>query len=182
MIRYRGANPIQHALLNGDAETGVSIIDLHPDRFDAGRILMQKVMEIPEDVVYTTLAARLAQCGAEMMMSVLGDVEGRLAHAREQDEALVTPAPKIPPEKSRVDFAQQNVAEIVRLYRATERVYCYFRDKRVKLIGVREVYCCAAIGVTYSSIVSGRKETARLHSQIHSQAGLLCLERTVCWW
>jgi folate-dependent phosphoribosylglycinamide formyltransferase PurN len=39
--RYRGASPIQYALLNGDRETGVSIIDVHPSIMDGGRILAQ---------------------------------------------------------------------------------------------------------------------------------------------
>jgi methionyl-tRNA formyltransferase len=39
--RFRGASPIQHAIMHGDIETGVSIIELHPHQFDAGRILSQ---------------------------------------------------------------------------------------------------------------------------------------------
>jgi methionyl-tRNA formyltransferase len=40
--RYRGAAPIYHAMLNDEKETGVSVIELDPDRFDAGKILLQK--------------------------------------------------------------------------------------------------------------------------------------------
>jgi len=40
--RYRGAAPIQHALINGETETGISIIDVHPTKFDGGRVLLQQ--------------------------------------------------------------------------------------------------------------------------------------------
>lgn len=45
--KYRGPAPIHHALLNGDALTGVSVIEIDPRAFDVGRILMQKSVEIP---------------------------------------------------------------------------------------------------------------------------------------
>lgn len=42
--KYRGAAPIQHTILAGDDETGVTVQELHPEKFDAGRILNQKIV------------------------------------------------------------------------------------------------------------------------------------------
>lgn len=48
--QYRGAAPIHHALLNGDATTGVSVIEIDPRAFDVGRVLLQRPRDIPEGV------------------------------------------------------------------------------------------------------------------------------------
>lgn len=48
--KYRGPAPIHHALLNGDATTGVSVIEIDPRAFDVGRILLQKEFGIPEAI------------------------------------------------------------------------------------------------------------------------------------
>lgn len=48
--KYRGPAPIHHALLNGDATTGVSVIEIDPRAFDVGRILMQKPLVIPDGI------------------------------------------------------------------------------------------------------------------------------------
>lgn len=50
MRQYRGAAPIHHALLNGDATTGVSVIEIDPRAFDVGRVLLQRSRDVPEGV------------------------------------------------------------------------------------------------------------------------------------
>lgn len=45
VVQYRGSAPIPHAILNGETSTGISVIEVHPERFDAGAVLYQK--EVP---------------------------------------------------------------------------------------------------------------------------------------
>ena len=61
--KYRGASPIQYALLNGDAVTGVSIIEISKLKFDAGAILTKDEYSIKENDNYEKLALNLADIG-----------------------------------------------------------------------------------------------------------------------
>ena len=74
---YRGSAPIQHAIINGDRETGISIIDLDQSRFDAGRILKQSRFQIPnhEHIRYQELHDFLALKGGEDLVDVIQNLE-----------------------------------------------------------------------------------------------------------
>ncbi len=61
--RYRGASPIQYALLNGDQEAGVSIIEISKNKFDAGKILLQEELHINPTARYEELQMELAVLG-----------------------------------------------------------------------------------------------------------------------
>jgi methionyl-tRNA formyltransferase len=60
---YRGACPIQHALLNRDTESGVSIIEISPKKFDAGAIISQKSLPIASTTTFAELSVDLAKLG-----------------------------------------------------------------------------------------------------------------------
>jgi len=61
--KYRGASPIQYSLLNGDKETGVSIIEISKGKFDAGKIFIQEKVQIEPTMRYNELAMELAVTG-----------------------------------------------------------------------------------------------------------------------
>ena len=73
--RYRGASPIQYTLLNGDKETGMSIIEISKGKFDAGRILMQIKTEVPEISRYNDLAQELSVLGGNGLVNLLKDFD-----------------------------------------------------------------------------------------------------------
>ncbi|NLG84974.1 MAG: methionyl-tRNA formyltransferase [Firmicutes bacterium] len=101
--RYRGAAPIQRALMNGDEVTGVTIMQLD-EGWDTGPLLSQRVVEIRPDDNAGTLHDRLAVVGAELLVETLAALaEGRIS-PRPQDEAAATRAPKIRPEEMRIDW------------------------------------------------------------------------------
>lgn len=85
--QYRGPAPLHWPLLNGDAETGVSVIKLHPDRFDAGDILQQETIPLQEHTTYTQLYEQTRTRGAQMLVSMIesGNMEQLLQNARKQD-------------------------------------------------------------------------------------------------
>ncbi len=101
--RYRGAAPIQWAILKGEKVTGVTVISMN-ERLDAGDILGQKQVDIEEDDTAGTLHDRLATAGGEILAHVLDGMEkGNVLHQK-QDDALATFAPKLRREDGRIEW------------------------------------------------------------------------------
>lgn len=109
--RWRGAAPINAAILAGDHETGNSVITL-ADRIDAGLILGQTRRPIDPDVTAGELHDLLAEDGPGVVLEVLGRHAAHADHPVTQDESRVTIAPKMSRKDARIDFAQP--AEIAR--------------------------------------------------------------------
>ena len=114
--RWRGASPIQHALLAGDAETGISLMKM-TEGLDCGDVLAQSRVAIEAGWSAAELHDALAPLGAEMLAAALGDVESLLAAARPQDEALATYAPRLSKAQAEVDW-RKPAAELEREVRA----------------------------------------------------------------
>ncbi|MDP8215425.1 MAG: methionyl-tRNA formyltransferase [Candidatus Euphemobacter frigidus] len=101
--RYRGAAPIQWALINGEVETGVTIISIS-DRMDAGYIFAQAPVAIfPEDNA-ETLGHRLAERGGELLSDVVEKLAQGSLVPRPQDESKVTLAPRLSKEDGRINW------------------------------------------------------------------------------
>jgi methionyl-tRNA formyltransferase len=97
--KYRGAAPIQHAILNGETETGVTIMQMEPT-LDTGPILLQRACPIlPEDDA-GTLEAKLAKLGADLLIETLRALEQGTVTPQPQDHSLATYAPPITREHS----------------------------------------------------------------------------------
>ena len=93
--KYRGAGPIQWALMNGDKTTGVTIFQIKAS-VDTGDILMQKEIDILENDNMLSLGMRLCTHGADLMINVLDKIEiNKQVKGLVQDSGLATPAPKI---------------------------------------------------------------------------------------
>lgn len=105
--RWRGAAPINAAILAGDAVTGNSIITL-ADRMDAGLILAQTEPPVPIDPLITAgeLHDRLAAGGPALVERVLSEHSAGSLSARHQDESLVTIATKLSKSDGLIDFHQ----------------------------------------------------------------------------
>lgn len=103
--RWRGAAPIQRALLAGDRETGITIMQMD-EGLDTGAILLQERVPIARDETSASLAAELAILGGQLMLTALeGVAEGRLA-ATPQPEQGITYAPKIARKEGRLDWRE----------------------------------------------------------------------------
>jgi methionyl-tRNA formyltransferase len=101
--RWRGAAPVQRAILAGDRETGVSIMQMD-EGLDTGDVLRVARCEVSEDDTAGSLHDRLARLGAETLLETLQSVsEGRLQPVP-QDEALATYAPRIEKQETRLDW------------------------------------------------------------------------------
>lgn len=106
--KFRGAAPVQHAMLAGEAETGVTIIRL-VEEMDAGDILDVAKTEIRQDDTAGTLTDRLARLGARALVETLEKVETGTAVFTPQDEAEATYAPKVTGADAAIDWTRDAV-------------------------------------------------------------------------
>jgi len=115
--RWRGAAPIHRALLAGDKETGVTIMEVVP-ALDAGAMVGKGVVPIRDTDTTQTLHDALARMGAELMVQAMSELakDGALPSVQ-QDESLVTYAHKLGKSESAIDW-QNSAAEISRQVRA----------------------------------------------------------------
>ncbi len=143
--KYRGAAPINHALLNGDSQTGVTVQRVVP-RVDAGPVVKQKSTEILADETAEDLHDRLAVFGAECLAEVIKAVlAGKELPERYQDESEVTYAPKLKKEDGRIDWnkSAESIKNHVRGLTPWPGAYCHFLgQKRKEKVTVQQVSCC----------------------------------------
>ncbi len=100
--RWRGAAPINRAILAGDRETGVSIMKMD-EQLDHGPVLAVRETPIGEREDAFDLTTRLAQMGAELLVQTLENLDGVGAVA--QDHARATPAPKLSKEEGELEWS-----------------------------------------------------------------------------
>jgi methionyl-tRNA formyltransferase len=112
---YRGAAPVNRAIINGDAETGVTTM-LLASRMDAGPMLMQRRTPIGPEETVGEVTARLAELGAGLLVVTLDGLVSGIVQPRDQDEALATFAPKMQKEDGLIDWTR-GAREIVNLVR-----------------------------------------------------------------
>ncbi len=103
--RWRGASPIQHALLAGDSQSGITLMKMSAG-LDCGDIVARRRIAIADDWSAAELHDALAPLGAEMLTEVLDDIEPRLAAAEPQDESLATYAPRLTKAQAEVDWGK----------------------------------------------------------------------------
>ena len=136
--RWRGAAPIQAAVLAGDAEYGVSIMRM-VKRMDAGNVILQAPTPILDDETYGELQLRLSELGALAIVEALTLLSLGPTNETVQDETLVTYAPKVEREQAQVDWSRdaRAVACTVRAYDPRPGAFTVQRGLDVKLFGVR---------------------------------------------
>ena len=103
--KYRGAAPINWAVLNGDSETGVTIMHMAHD-LDAGDIIDQAATPIDPDETVVSLHDRLAQMGAALLVRSVADIAAGTAKRTPQDHSKATLAPMLSRELSPMDFTR----------------------------------------------------------------------------
>lgn len=107
--RYRGAAPMQWALINGERETGVTTMFMAKG-LDTGDMILKKTVPVDENETFGALHDRLATIGARLMSQTLPLLESGNAPREQQDNALATLAPRITHETCRIDFAKPAAA------------------------------------------------------------------------
>jgi len=131
--KYRGAAPVQWTVLNGDAESGVTIIELN-DRMDEGDILAREQVAVEPRESAAALEGRLAVLGAGLLVSTLARLD-RLPRLR-QDDAQASLAPKIRKEDGRIDWTRPAGEIDRRVLALAERpgVFTFVKGRRVNIL------------------------------------------------
>ncbi len=114
--RWRGAAPIQRAILAGDTETGITIMQMDAG-LDTGPILAQERIPIDHDATSQQLLDRLAQLGAGLLLATLRQAQAGLLSPRPQPDQGVAYAAKIDKAEARIDWGR-GAEEIARQIRA----------------------------------------------------------------
>jgi methionyl-tRNA formyltransferase len=118
--RFRGAAPIQHAILAGDRETGISIMKME-EGLDSGPVLHRVSTPIADGETGGTLTTRLAALGASALVEALALLAARAERPEPQDTCAATYAPKISRETARLDWTR-DAASLERQVRAFDPV------------------------------------------------------------
>jgi methionyl-tRNA formyltransferase len=160
--RYRGAAPVQHAILRGETETGITIMQMEPG-LDSGPTIHRVVTPIEPDETAGQLAGRLAELGAMGLIEGLSLISGGLARPQPQDAARATFAPKIDREMARLVW-ERDAATLVRQIRAFDPApgaWTSLNSGTLKLFSAREVPGTGAPGEVLAAgerlvVASGR--------------------------
>ena len=136
--RWRGAAPIQAAMLAGDEETGIAIMRMVLG-LDAGNVLHEVRTPIGPDETAGELTERLSELGARAIVEALALLALDGLDERAQDESRVTQAPKIERAQARLDFAEPAVlvARKIRAYDPKPGAWAMLRGSEIRLFGVR---------------------------------------------
>ncbi len=133
--RWRGAAPVQAAILNGDLATGITIMIMDAG-IDTGGILSQSPTPISNEDTAETLSARLAQMGADLLLSTLpGYLSGEIV-SKPQSESQATYAPMLKKEDGALDFTlpAEWLARQVRAFYPWPGAYIQWNNTRLKIL------------------------------------------------
>jgi methionyl-tRNA formyltransferase len=133
--RWRGAEPVAHAVLAGDPRTGVTLMEGSAE-LDAGAIVSQETVEIGAGETTGELEARLAELGARMLERGLVRYLKGEAAARAQDPGLVTWAPKLDPKAGSLDLERpaDELVRVVRAFTPDPGAFTTFRGRRIGVL------------------------------------------------
>lgn len=132
--RWRGAAPIQHAILNGDPITGITIMRMDAG-IDTGEILSQAEMDIPSEATTETLSQSMAVLGANLLVKTLPAYVKGSIKCHQQDDEGATYASMIKKADGLLDLSQSSYSleRQIRAYHPWPGTYTFFYDKILKV-------------------------------------------------
>ena len=133
--RWRGATPIEHALLAGDLKTGISVIKISP-KLDAGNVLYQESLKITEDMYSDELTSALTNLGKRTMLEVLPIIFEKNISSNKQDSKKVTYAKKFTSNDRKINFnnSTTQVYNHIRAHGPKPGSWFVYRGERIKIL------------------------------------------------
>ncbi len=137
--RWRGAAPIEHALMNGDKETGITIIKLIKE-LDAGPIIAQEKISIPTNFNKLQLTNKLTAIGIKLLNKTIPNLFANKILPYDQDEKNVTYANKITSDIRKVDFnnSTKDIINHIRAYAPKPGAWFFLNNERIKIIDAKK--------------------------------------------
>jgi methionyl-tRNA formyltransferase len=132
--KYRGAAPINWAIIKGEKETGVTTFFLE-EKVDTGNVILQERVPIGDDETAGELHDKLSLLGANVVLKTVQLIEQGNVSVQRQDNSLATPAPKIFKEDCRIDWTKpaRHVHNFVRGLSPYPCAYTYHQGKLLKI-------------------------------------------------
>jgi methionyl-tRNA formyltransferase len=139
---YRGAAPIQRAIMEGKDKTGVCIMDIIKE-LDAGDVYACREVEITEDDDIISLHDKLAEEGARLLIEVLDKIEKGEIDKKPQNHEKATYAKPIEKSEGKIDFSRsaKEIFNQIRALKVWPKAYAKFRDEEVKILDAKIVEC-----------------------------------------
>ena len=138
--KWRGAAPIQRAIMNSDTETGISIMKITP-RLDAGPVMLKEKIKISKEITHQDLSEKLSEIGAKLILESIKLIENNEANFIEQKESEATYAKKIQKKESKINWDESAKKIISKINALSPNPGCWFEvsDSRIKVIKAIEV-------------------------------------------
>ena len=138
--KYRGAAPIQWALINGEKETGVTIMQMD-EGIDTGDILLQEKIMIAPDETAGSLSNKLADLGGKALGKALDLLRADMLNPTKQDESEASKAPLLSKENGLIDWSQpaELISCLIRGFDPWPTTYTILSDRRLRLFAPRVV-------------------------------------------
>ncbi len=132
--KYRGAAPINWAIINGEKESGVTTFFLQ-DKVDTGNIILQKRIAISEEMTAGDLHDALSKIGSQAVLDTVQLIEKGNVNPQQQDNSSASPAPKIFKETCRIDWNQpvRKIHNFVRGLSPYPAAWTVHNDKQLKI-------------------------------------------------
>lgn len=132
--KYRGAAPIQWAILDGEKETGVTIMQMN-EGLDTGDMLTKVIVPIEDTDTGESLFDKLAEAGAKLLIETIPQIEAGTLHPKAQDDSLSTYAKMIKKEMGLIDWKKEAVVleRLVRGMNSWPSAYTHFNGKTLKV-------------------------------------------------
>jgi len=133
--RWRGASPIEHTLLNGDTETGITIIKLI-EKLDAGPIIVQKKISVVENINKDDLSDKLTEIGSDLLIDILPKLFAGKVVMQDQNNKEATYAQKINSQMRKINFnlSTKEVLNQIRAYATNPGAWFFYNNERIKII------------------------------------------------
>ena len=138
--QYRGAAPIQWAVLNGDKKTGITTMYMN-EGMDTGDMILKKEVQIGEDETTGELWERLSKIGAKLLVETVEKIEDGTAPREKQPEDF-TMAPMLHKEMANIDWDKKDATQIKNLVRGLNPImgaYTYLNGKKIKFWKVEKL-------------------------------------------
>jgi len=164
---YRGAAPVNWAVINGESKTGLTVIRMN-EKMDSGDIIIQRDVGIEGDDTADSLEGRLSELGSVLLLDTVKFIEEGRAKFKKQDEKKATFAPKLKKEDGLIDWSK-TAREIHQRVRGTipwPGAYTHYGDKKINIWKTSVIEGEGAPGEVVSAeeniIVGSKKELLRL--------------------
>ena len=132
--KYRGAAPINWALMNGETKTGLTTFFIQK-KVDTGDLLLQKEVDILPEENFGQLHDRLAKLGADLLLQTVDLIEKGEAKPTKQDHTSATPAPKISREHCQIDWSNEaiRIKNRIRGLSPTPAAFTFYKGRILKI-------------------------------------------------